>query len=88
MVLMPTAAVAAGWNAFATFINTAFPGVMDKTVADVLLYAANYLMTLFFTRKGGLANVADVLRWTSNDTGVMNAVSAIQRARNGVLLLG
>ena len=63
LVLVPTAAVAAGWNAFALFINAVSPGVMDKTVADVLLFATNYLMSLFFTRRGRLANIADVSRW-------------------------
>ncbi len=87
VVLVPTAAVAAGWNAFALFIHTAFPGVMDKTVADVLLFAANYLMSLFFTRRGGLANVADVSRWVHGGTETLNAASLTQRARSGVLLL-
>jgi hypothetical protein len=88
LVLVPTAAVAAGWNAFALFINTAFPGVMDKTVGDVLLFAANYLMSLFFSRRGGLANLTDVSRFVHAGTQTPNAATITQRARNGVLWLG
>ena len=88
VVLVPTAAIAAGWNAFALFINTTFPGFLDKTAGDGLLFTANYLMSLFFTRKGGLANITDVSRWVHGGTETTNAATMTQRARSGVLLMG
>lgn len=88
LVLVPIAAVAAGWNAFAAFINATFPGVLDKTVSDVLLFLANYLMTLFFSRKGGFASVADVSRWVHSGIQTLDASAMTQRARRGVLLFG
>jgi len=88
VVLVPTAAVAADWNAFALFINTAFPGAMNQTVGDVLLFAANYLMSLFFSRRGGLTNIADVSRWVHAGNDTSNAKMLTQHARSGVLFLG
>jgi len=74
------------WNTFALFINTAFPEMMDKTVGDVLLFAANYLMALFFSRHGGLANIANMSRWVHTGSDTSNATMLTQRAWSGVLL--
>jgi hypothetical protein len=87
-VLIPTAGVAAAWNAFATYINGAFPGVLDQTVGAVLLYIANWLMSLFFSRRGGIAQVADLARLGISATkAVSGAAGVVSNARSGVLFV-
>ena len=87
LVLVPTAGVAGAWNAFALFINSVFPGIVDMTVGNALLWLMNWLATMFFARKGGLASVSELAHLPhSAITTDVNAL--LSRARKGVLLLG
>ena len=88
VVVVPIAGVAAAWNAFAQFINVAFPGALDKTVGDVLLWLANFLLSAFWSRRGGIANVADVGKLShSTARDLASATAAVQRGAAGVLLM-
>ena len=87
-ILIPTAAVAAAWNAFATFINSAYPGALDTTLGGAFFWVGNWLMTLFWSRRGGLANLAELKRFgliaVAKD---FASEQAVARARRAVLLL-
>jgi hypothetical protein len=87
-ILIPTAAVAAAWNAFATFINSAYPGALETTLGGAILWIGNWLMTLFWSRRGGLANLAEIKRLgliaVARD---FSCEQAVARARRAVLLL-
>lgn len=88
LIVVPTAGIAGAWNAFASFMSAAFPGIMDMTVASALLYVANWLFSLFMSRRGGLANLAhigDVARVRVFGQEFDVNVQA-RRARSGVLL--
>ncbi|MBI5035550.1 MAG: hypothetical protein HZB51_34090 [Chloroflexi bacterium] len=96
LVAVPLAGLAAMWNAFSQFMNVTYPGVLDKTVGEALLWLANWLGALFFSRKGGLANAFDVSRWirlrqVNNGVGVYTQAAAhddaiLARAQKAVLL--
>jgi hypothetical protein len=87
-ILIPTAAAAASWNAFATFMNNAYPGALETTLGGAILWIGNWLMTLFWSRRGGLANLAEIKRLgliaVAND---LSSEQAVTRARRAVLLL-
>jgi hypothetical protein len=87
-ILIPTAAVAAGWNAFAVYADAAFPGVLDKTVAQILLWAANAIFALLFARKGGIAQVVDLARLgIQSSKSVSGSGDVVSSARSGVLFV-
>ncbi len=88
LVLVPTAGVAGAWNAFALFINGVFPGIVDMTVGNALLWLMNWLATAFFARQGGLASVSELARLPHSATGTVDVSAMLSRARRGVLLLG
>jgi hypothetical protein len=59
------------------------------TCLNIVICSCNiYLMSLFFSRRGGLANLADVSRFVHAGTQTPNAAMLTERARSGVLLLG
>lgn len=71
LILIPTVAVAAAWNAFAGYIDVAFPGVLDQTVGAALLWIANAVFALLFARRGGVAQVVDLQRVGAARSGVL-----------------
>ena len=88
VILVPTAAVAAGWNAFALFIDAAYPGVLDKTVGSALLWAANAVFALLFARRGGIAQVVDLARLgVQSSHAAPDSVKTVGAARSGVFLV-
>jgi hypothetical protein len=72
IIILPITVVAAGWDAFAGVIDVYFPGLLDSTLGQVLLYLANLLLGVFFVRRGGLSMIqesfvsADALRLKKN----------------------
>jgi len=57
VVLLPVAAIAAAWNAFAAYVNVAFPGVLDQTVGAFVAYLVNLLLGLAFSARGGASRL-------------------------------
>jgi hypothetical protein len=87
-IVLPTAAVAAIWNAFAAWADVALPGALDKTVSQVLLWLVNAVFVWLFARRGGIAQVVDLARLgVQSAKAAPDATKTVSAARSGVLLV-